>query len=336
LRIKYLLLFIVAGLILAACRNSGAETAPVIPSDTPLPAETLTPTPATPLAILVIPADMDPTASNLYQQTVYELAQASGFRFQVRNSLTAADLTDPTLRVAIVFPPDPGLATLAPAAPHVQILGVTIPDLNAGGNLSVLANDSEVEIPAFMAGYIGAMIADDYHIGMLAAQGDPNAQRAFAAFTNGMTYFCGLCQPFYFVNWTYPQYSEIPTDKIATECGGYANQLIVAYKVYALYFFGDVATPECLSYTGTQGAMIIGTSMPEQRPGGWVVTIQPDTVKAIRSAWPSLIAGEGGTVVQSPLGLTDADPTLLTEGKMRLAQETLDGLLEGRILPGNP
>jgi hypothetical protein len=76
--------------------------------------------------------------------------------------------------------------------------------------------------------------------------------------------------------------------------------------------------------------------MPETRPGGWVMTIRPDTIKAIQTAWPSLIAGQGGINVQSPLGIADVDPSLLTPGKLRLAQETLESLLAGRILTGNP
>ena len=61
-------------------------TATLIPTITP------TSTPAAPLVILVLPADMDPVQSNLYQTTVYELAQAAGYRFQVRNTLTVTDL----------------------------------------------------------------------------------------------------------------------------------------------------------------------------------------------------------------------------------------------------
>ena len=66
------------------------------------------------------------------------------------------------------------------------------------------------------------------------------------------------------------------------------------------------------------------------------MTIRPDTIKAIQSAWPNLIAGQGGVNVQSPLGIADVDGTILTPGKLRLAQETLDALLAGRILPTSP
>ena len=37
--------------------------------------------------------------------------------------------------------------------------------------------------------------------------------------------------------------------------------------------------------------------------------------------------------MQSPLGLSDIDPTLLTPGKQRLVEETLQGLLNGTISP---
>jgi len=336
LKSKFAIAFVLIVILLTACGRSTPEVPTVPPADTPLPLPSVTATPSTPLAILIVPPDMDQVASNLYQTTVYDLAQAAGFRFQVRNALTPADVADTTLKVVVALPPDPGLAALTAAGPHVQFLAVNIPDTTAGGNLSVLAADSQVEIPAFMAGYIGAMISDEYHIGMIVPAGNADAQRAFNTFRNGMVYYCGLCRPFYLTAYEYPTYIEVPPDESPDRYGGYANILIVERKVYALYVYPDLAIPEFISYIGTQGVMIIGSNAPDPIPGGWVVTIQPDPVKAIQNAWPNLIAGQGGVNVQSPLGLADIDPDLLTPGKERLARETLDGLLSGTILPGNP
>ena len=338
MRVKHFFFAILIVAILSACGGSPTEVSgpTVVPTHTPLPTATIIPTPSTPLAILVLPTDMDQANSDLYQKTVYDLAQQSGFRFQVRNALTPTDLADPTLKVVIVLPPDPGVAALAPSAPGVQFLAVNIPNLTAGGNLSVLAGDAQVELPAFLAGYVAAMITDEYHIGMVIPQGDVDAQRAFNAFNNGMTYYCGLCRTFYVSEIDYPTYVEIPTDEAPARYGGYANVLINDRKVYALYIYPSLANEEFLSYVGTQGVMLIGTSMPEPRPGGWVMTVRPDTIKAIQTAWPSLVAGQGGINVQSPLGIADVDPDLLTPGRLRLAQETLDGLLAGRISTANP
>lgn len=338
MRVKHFLIAILIIAILSACGGSATEIAgpTVVPTHTPLPTATIIPTPSTPLAILVIPADMDKVSSDLYQKTVYDLAQQSGFRFQVRNSLTPTDLADPTLKVVIALPPDPGVVALAPTAPSVQFLAVNIPGLVAGGNVSVLAGDSQVELPAFLAGYTAAMITEEYHIGMIIPQGNADGNRAYAAFVNGRTYYCGLCRTFYLTQVTYPTYIEIPGDEDTKNYGGYANLLINDRDVDTLYVYPSLANDEFISYVGTQGVLLIGTSMPEPRPGGWVMTIRPDTIKAIQTSWPSLIAGQGGINVQSPLGIADVDPTLLTPGRLRLVQETLDALLAGRILTSNP
>ena len=338
-RVKYFLFAILIIAVLSACKGSATETITpptAVPTDTPLPPATMIPTASTPLAILVLPTDMDKATSDLYQKTVYDLAQQSGYRFQVRNALLPADLADPTLKVVIVLPPDPGIASLAPTAPGVQFLAVNIPNLTAGGNLSVLAGDSQVELPAFLSGYVAAMISDEYHIGMIIPKDNADAQRAFNAFKNGMTYYCGLCRSFYVSTIEYPTYIEVPADEKPSNYGGYANVLINDRKVYAIYIYPTLADKDFLSYLGTQGVMLLGTSMPDPRPGGWVMTVRPDTIKAIQSAWPNLISGQGGQNVQSPLGIADADPAILTPGKLRLAQETLDSLLAGRILPTSP
>lgn len=326
-------------LLLAACGTQTPTEIPaptVVPTHTPPPTSTVIPTPSTPLAILVLPADLDQESSDLYQKTVYDLAQQSGFRFQVRNALTSADLTDPTLKVVIILPPDPGAASYITAAPGVQFLAVNLPNLTAGGNLSVLSPDMQVDLPAFLAGYTAAMLTEEYHLGMLYPQGDGNAQRAALAFNIGMKYYCGLCKRIYFTGIDYPTFLEIPAEEDPSKHGGYANLLINDRDVDALYVYPSLASDDLLSYIGTQGVLLFGSSMPEPRPGGWVMTIRPDTVKAIQIAWPNLIAGQGGLNVQSPLGLSDIDPDLLPDGKLALVQETLNNLVAGRILTTYP
>jgi hypothetical protein len=92
-----------------------------------------------------------------------------------------------------------------------------------------------------------------------------------------------------------------------------------------------------MTYIGTTGAYMIGTVTPEQRPAGWVMTIQPDIIKAIQNAWPGLMSGQGGVTVQSPLGLADVDASILTPGKQRDVERVLSELQAGLISTGaNP
>ncbi|MGC8855174.1 MAG: hypothetical protein ACP5QU_00060 [Anaerolineae bacterium] len=325
--------FLFVFLLLSACNAPATPTATPHPTQTAIPTPTLIPTPSTPLALLVLPADMKKETFDLYQKVVYDLAQGSGFRFQVRNTLTMDDVSDPTLKVVIVLPPDPGVTTLAAAAPQVQFLAINIPEVTAGGNISVLSGNSQPEIPAFMAGYIAAMTTPDYRIGMILPKDNADAQKALSAFSNGMTYYCGLCLPFYFVNWKYPQSIEIPADEDPARYSAYADYLILQRQVDTIYVYPDVATPELLNYIGTTGTSLLGVKPPDPLPAGWVVTLQPDVIQAIQAAWPNLIAGKGGVNVQSPLGFTDIDPNVLTPGKQQLAEQVLADLLAGRIVP---
>jgi len=334
-RQRLIILFTLLVVALSACGGGEASvTSTPVPTDTPVVPPTLTPTTATPLAILVLPADLDPETSNLYQKTVYDLTQTSGLRFQVRNTLSAADLAEPGLKVVISLPPDPGIAALAAAAPQIQFLAINFPEVTAGGNISVLGSSSQTDVAAFLAGYTAALITDDYRIGMMMPKDNPDAVRALNAYATGMRFYCGSCRPFYFYPWTYPQFVEIPAEEDKTHYNAFADILILQHKVGTIYLHPDIVTPDLETYIGTTGVYMIGTNTPEQRPAGWVMTIQPDIIKAIRNAWPGLVSGQGGMTVQSPLGLSDIDPTLLTPGKQRLVEQTLNDLQAGLISTG--
>lgn len=334
MRSRSAIFLIVISIMLSACGAAGepAATSTPIPTDTQIAPPTLTATPTIPLAVLVVPADLDPETSNLYQKTVYDLAQASGLRFQVRNTLTPADI-EPGLKVVIVLPPDPGIAALAAAEPNVQFLAINVPDITAGGNISVLGNNSQSDISAFLAGYTAALITDDFRIGMMIPKDNADAIRSLNAFANGMKFYCGLCRPLYYYQWAFPQYIEIGADEDPANYDAYADILMLQYKVSTIYLYSDIAIPELITYIGTTGASMIGTKTPEEQPAGWVMTIQPDVIKAIQNAWPNLISGQGGITVQSPLGVADIDPSLLSPGKQRLVEQTLSDLQAGLISP---
>lgn len=335
MRFKWIIFLLAAGILLGACGagspDSTVTPAPVL-TDTSTPPPAFTPTAAVPLAILVLPADLDAETSNLYQKTVYDLAQTSGLRFQVRNHLTPADL-EPGLKIVIALPPDPGIAELAAAAPETQFLAINVPGIALAGNVSALGGNSQLDIAAFLAGYTAAMLTDDYRIGMLMPKDNNDAIRMFNAFSNGRTFYCGLCRPFFYLPWSFPQYLEIPAEEDVNNYDAYADILILQYKVGTLFIHPDIYTQDLVDYIGTTGVYMIGTTSPEQRPAGWVMTIQPDTIKAIQTVWSSLLSGQGGFTVQSPLGLSDVDPNLLSPGKQRLVQETLDSLQSGHIVP---
>ena len=167
----------------------------------------------------------------------------------------------------------------------------------------MLGSNSQSDVAAFLAGYTAALTTDDYRIGMMMPKDNPDAMRALNAYANGMKYYCGICRPVYFFAWAFPQYVEIPAEEDQDQLRCLRRYFDPAVQGAARFIFIRIlSSPDLATYIGTTGTSMIGTITPEQRPAGWVMTIQPDIIKAIQNAWPDLVSGKGGITVQSPLG----------------------------------
>jgi hypothetical protein len=323
-------------LALAGCSLTGQAPA-VTATPSLAPRSTLTATPTTPLTVLVIPPDMSKADASMYETAIYTLAQANGMRFQVLNSLTPADiqLEGPSLKVVVAFPPDPGLAALVAAAPQIQFLAIGIPNLPAATNLSTLgATGQPVDREAFLAGYMAALVADDFRVGIITLD-DTNGLIAEQAFANGMHFYCGLCrQQTPPQNYIYPVHPEIKADAPESSYPAYAVPL-QSYLVSAAYVYPPVATPDLLEYLVQHGFYLIGEEMLSQdMQPNWVASLKPELLPAIQAIFPDLVAGKGGQIIPMPLSLADVNPNLLSEGKQRLVQQVLDGLQAGTISTG--
>jgi hypothetical protein len=341
MRIK-LIAFILL-LFLVGCAFPGEQTpgggGSTLAATTQAPSQQPSPTPGTPLAILIIPADMPAALSDLYQVSLSNLADSSGMRFQVRNSLTSVEIEQESgLKIVVAFPPDPGLASLAKAAPQVQFLGVTIPDLSPAANLSLVGSQGvPVDKQAFMAGYIAAMLSPDFRVGIITQKDTAEGILAYNAFVNGMHFYCGLCSPQFPPWYEYPVHSEIPTDTPEAQFRFFADTM-KDYQVDFTYVFPSLATADMLDYMSQINLNMISQTRPNDRlASNWVVSIQPEIAPAIQVIWPDLVAGKGGLDISLPLFLKDINPDLLSEGRQNDVQQILDKLQRGEISTGvNP
>jgi hypothetical protein len=327
-------------ILLSSCAKPGSA---VPLTDVPTSVPTASPTLAsTPLTILVLPADMPQAESDQYQTLVYDLAQTNGMRFQVRNVLTPADLAfeGSSLKVVIVLPPDPGLAELTAAAPGVQFLAIGIPELAAVPNLSSIgAVGLPVDQQAFLAGYIAGMVAPQWKVGVLYQKDTPVGEATRKAFANGFYFYCGTCRNPIFPqpSGIYPVPVGIPTDAPKSAYNGHAD-ILFQNIVKVAYVSPEIATPDLLSYMAQNGMILISQTLPsEDIRSNWITSIQPDLTSALQRIFPDLVAGKGGQVAPTPLFLTDVNPDLLSDAKLRLAQDVLNGLQNGTIGTGvNP
>jgi hypothetical protein len=340
LHCKQVLSYLILALILlTACAPPTSTTpTPESPRATPLPTATAI-LPSSPLAILVLPSEMAQAESDQYQTLVYDLAQANGMRFQVRNVLTPADVAyeGPALKVVVALPPDPGLDAMAAAAPGVQFLAVGFSGSAAAPNLSSVGGAGlPVDQQAFLAGYIAGMVSPEWKTGILYQKETAGGEAARDAFSNGFYFYCGTCRNPYFSGpvGVYPILVGIPTDAPESDYAGYAT-LLVQNIVRVAYVYPGIATPDLLSYMAQRGMLLIGQTLPgEDIRSNWIASIQPDLTAAIKRIFPELAAGQGGQVAATPLLLTDVNPDLLSAAKLRLVQEVLDGLQVGTIGTG--
>lgn len=302
---------------------------------TPRPTQGPTPTLPSPLAILVIPADLNEDTSKAYQAAIYDLAQAAGLRFQVRNTLSVEDLAlEPNLKIVVILPPDPGIATLAAAAPQAQFLAVNVPEITPGGNVSVLGGEGiRADQQAFMAGYIASLVTEDFfQVGAILKKDSPESLPIQTSFGTGRTFYCGLCRPIgRYTPFEYPAYIEIPSDAKVSEYTAYADVLILQKKVSTIFIQSGLDGPELLEYLNITGVLMIGTKTPHKPLNAWVVTLQPNYLEATISAWPSLLEGKGGQTFPAPLTFTDINEELFSPGKQRLAEEVMRQMFEGYI-----
>ena len=345
---KAILPCLVAGLLIAGCSHgpgtpfvgkatSTVETAVALtaPASTTVPslAPTLTPKPTPPTAILVAPAGSDQALVDSLKAALEQQASASALAVIVKDRLAAGDLS-PAVRIVVAVSPDPGLAALAAAAPSTQFVGVEINGLKPAANLSLIGDQGSLDdAQAFLAGYLAALVTPDWRVGVINPADNTVGAAVGDAFKNGARYFCGLCRPAYPPFVVYPQSSTLanPSDQASWQASADA---LLGNGVQTVYVPPQVSTPDLLDYLDKAKAAIISGQMPSgQKYGHWLASIHPDPGAALTKMWPDLLAGKGGATAALPLVVDNVDSNLLSSGKMRLVQQTIDDLSQGAINP---
>ncbi|MGA9398367.1 MAG: hypothetical protein WBV22_08930 [Anaerolineaceae bacterium] len=336
---RVFLIYLLGSLLFSACsflpdKPDPAElTATAIaltPTVTPV-----TPTPLPPLAILIAPQGSDQTLAGELETSMKGLSTTGGMRFQVRPSLTTTELT-PDMAIVAAISPDPGLAALAQAAPETQFVAIGINDITAGDNLSLIRSQSyDAESLAFIAGYIAGVITPDWRAGILLPADQTSAASLLQGFSNGLHFWCGLCQPAYAPFVVYPQSAQIanPADAVTSLS---TVDTLNNMGVQTIYVPPEVSTTALLEYIAQKQGMIIGTSQPPASVAGqWVVTLHSGSpVGSFETLWVDLMDGKGGVIIDVPLELTDIGSGLLGESRQRVIRDMLVELSSGLIFPG--
>jgi hypothetical protein len=317
------------GPTLIATQNSVEIPSPVPPTEAPT--ATIVPI-ATRVLIATGPQLPEADVQSIVGVT-QTLAGQSGLSVETIPSLTPELLT-PDVKVAVVLPPDPGINDLAGRYPDIRFISVAIPSIQPATNLFVVGADgTHPEWSGFMAGYISAILTNEWRVGALTQAGSNEGLLAGDGFRNGVSFFCGLCQK---------KFAPFNYDSPILELNPNASQpewqpvadAFIASSVKTAYIYPGVANPEMMAYLAQGGMKLIGSQTPPDalRPA-WIATINLDYSAGLQAAWADILSGAPGKVVPASLSVTDIDTNMLTDGKMRLVNELIGELTAGAIAP---
>jgi len=305
-------------------------TLPIAPTDTIQPTATQSP----PRVLLIAPPGADITDLEALQSRLSELSSKDGLLFEMREQVNETDF-DEAISLVVILSPDPGVQNLARAYPDVQFLALGISGLEPTPNLSMIGSDGQrPDQQGFLAGYLAAVITQDWRVGVLTPVGTPTGNAARLGFVNGAIYYCGLCRP------AYPPFLQYPvTIELHAGAGQDEQQAIVdtlaASAVQTVYVSPGASAPALLDLLAQKGMNIIGgTPPPDGLVDRWVATLRVDLIEAVEQVWPKLIAGEGGVRLDVPLALADRNETLFSPGRQGLVEKLMADLAAGFIDTG--
>jgi hypothetical protein len=294
------------------------------------PTPTLTPLP--PVGALWVPTNADPQLATEIQSKLSLWIPEIGFRFQVRPSLDEGILERDDFKLVVALPPNPELDSLARNHPEIQFLAVGIQGLEPAPNLSTIgAGGERLDLQGFVAGYMAAMITPDWRVGVIGSSDSTQSVAARQAFYTGVKFYCGLCRSSYPPFYEYPLYFELGADA-DTVAWRTAADYMIQRSVSTVYVVPGAGDDPMLQYLASAGVNIIGGEPPlPELSGQWVASLRFDLLEGFIETWPLFVANPGNEAVPIPLQLKDINSDLLSPGKQRLVQATLEDALDGYI-----
>jgi hypothetical protein len=326
-------------LFLAACATSNTPTArppaatatQEVATIVPTPSLAPSPTAAPGKLLLVIPPGSPQPAAQEIQSAVMALAKSASLVVEPRTELKPADIA-PEVRVVIWVNAAAEALQLASAAPRTAFALFTTAELKPTANTTVIRLRSEHQ--AFIAGLVAATLTPDWRAGALLPSGNPAAQSFQDAFMTGARYFCGRCMPGWPLGMVFPQVAALPPTSDAKAWQNAATDLIQNKKVEVIFLSPESATPDVLKYFDGKKLILFGLQTPaEEYRALWALTVRMDAVSPLQKAFPDLLAGKGGAVLNAAITLENVQVERLGEGRQKYIKDILQELQAGLIHP---
>ena len=264
---------------------------------------------------------------------VIELAEESGLVVESVNQISEEDIRN-DVSLIFFFEDDPGIEYFASRFKEIQFIAVGIPNITTDSNISIIGESGlRKDQQAFVAGYIAAMVADDWRAGVVSIGESEEIRAIEEGFLNGARYFCGLCRPAFPPFYEYPQSTHFDSNGLSWgSIIGFIgeNKLGVIYLAPTGVFESSVS-----EWTPIESAIIGDGPRPQIVPESqWMAAVQFTALEGLQTIWNDLLAGKGGFQVQWELQIVEINRDLLSSGREQKALELIDDLASGFIDTG--
>jgi len=330
-------LFFVFVLILgmaASCRKSAT---PIVPASTPYipssttPSQPATSTPITEKVYFIVSDQSPQTVIQPTYSLLVKLTQTQGLQLYSFNNQSPSEY-EPGTQAIIFLAPDPGISILSNENPGIQFVAMGVPDLDPSSNLSIIgpAGFQEDQI-AFIAGYTAAVVTKEYRVGIIYHASSEFQETILQSFSNGVVYYCGLCQQTYPPYYDYPILTSISEEASDVEWQNAIEKLLTR-SVKTAFIYSDRIPSAAVQLLTQNGIKLLGIFTPPQGyENTWIASFRfaPEIVLEVR--WNDLLDQHGGWIEEVPIILDYVNEDLLSAGKRRWIQEVIDDVVQGYI-----
>jgi hypothetical protein len=322
---------ILIGLLLAGCSQetpggdqtesvptATIETSPIVPTETT----------TSPMIVLLAGSEVDPADMAETEAVLQQAANQYGMTYEHRQMLTP-DSAPPNLQLVVALPPVNGLEQLASALPETRVVALGVPGVNSTANLIAVTVEGNPDFQAFMAGYIAAVQADDWRLGLVYV-GDESGRQYRNAFLNGAIFYCGLCTPYFPPYNGYPVYAEVAPGA-SVEAYQQAVDSLIFLGVNTMHLAPGAQSEELYRYAAAQNIRFVGTEAP---PAGleqfWIASVVSAGEMDLGAVISQALAGSVRIEIEGSIEITF---TGLSEARISFFYEMLEQLQNGAVDP---
>lgn len=326
-------------LCLAAC-NPSLSTETVVPqvSQAVSLEESVTETPTTSVpteteaaVLLMTGSDVDLLLVSQIRESLEVLTADSGLRLLIQDGSSVDMMANAT--VVVSLGEDIDINNLAASYPEVSFVAIENGGAVPSTNLSVIGDPPiDQQRRAFMAGYLAALLSDDYKVAALAPSDVDLSEEVLESFMVGVRFFCGICQT------KYPPYQAFPQWETLAAAGSAETFQPVLDRfsnigVEIFYVHGDLLSPQLLAAIADTGILVIGDRHPDTLRNNYAGTVLSDPAPLLEAIWDDILEGNSGQKIPGSIVLVDRNPDLISDGRYQLFLEIADDLQAGLIYP---